>query len=95
MRGTGILYRSLGLFGKYIDQVISQGCAECSETGTKDALACTVWKTEARLIIRRASASEIRDTAIKESMTTNETDAARKITAQETTLDEFIRVMQE
>ncbi|MEK7108459.1 MAG: GspE/PulE family protein, partial [Patescibacteria group bacterium] len=89
------------LFGKSTSIKVAEakGCAECSETGYKGRVGLyeVLENTEAiqKLIIRRASASEIRDTAIKEGMTTIETDAARKITAQETTLDEFIRVMQE
>ena len=89
------------LFGKNasIQVAEAKGCAKCKETGYRGRVGLyeVLENTEAiqKLIINRASSSDIKDAARAEGMTTIETDAARKITAQETTLDEFIRVMQE
>ena len=77
----------------------AKGCAKCNDTGYRGRVGLyeILENTETiqKLVINRASSSEIKEAAIKEGMTTIEDDAARKITAQETTLDEFIRVMQE
>ena len=89
------------LFGKNASIKVAEakGCVKCNETGYKGRVGLyeVLENTEAiqKLIINRASSSEIKEAALKEGMTTIETDAARKITAQETTLAEFIRVMQE
>lgn len=89
------------LFGKNTSITVAEakGCAECNDTGYKGRIGIyeILENTETiqKLVINRASSEEIKKTAIKEGMTTIEEDAARKIAAQETTLDEFIRVMQE
>lgn len=89
------------LFGKNASITVAEakGCAKCNDTGYRGRVGLyeILENTETiqKLVINRASSSEIKEAAIKEGMTTIEDDAARKIMAQETTLDEFIRVMQE
>ncbi|MBI2485070.1 type II/IV secretion system protein [Candidatus Uhrbacteria bacterium] len=77
----------------------AKGCSACGQSGYRGRLGIyeVLENSEAiqKLIIGRASSAEIKRQALAEGMTTIEEDGIRKIVSLDTTVEEFIRVMQE
>jgi len=75
------------------------GCEKCHSTGYKGRLGIFEViensPTLQELISNRAGRNAIYDQAVKEGMTTMMKDGVRKVLAQETTVEEIVRVMQE
>ncbi len=76
-----------------------RGCSKCSGTGYKGRLGVLetllIDDTIRDMITRRASASEIKEYAVKHGMTTLREDALKKFCQGITTLDEVIRITSE
>ncbi|HBK34529.1 MAG: Type IV-A pilus assembly ATPase PilB [Candidatus Uhrbacteria bacterium GW2011_GWE2_40_58] len=77
----------------------AKGCNACNDTGYKGRIGIfevlEVSEEIQKMIIRRATSSEIEKQAINEGMTTLMRDGAQKVLGKETTLEELIRVMYE
>ncbi len=90
-------------FGKYIkdDMVIyrGKGCEECNKSGYQGRICINeVLVADDKIkeaILRKASANEVRNLAIKAGMTTMFEDGFHKVEKGETTVEEILRVIHE
>ncbi len=82
-----------------ISVVSVAGCDTCNQTGYKGRIGIyeVLEVTDAiqKMIIRRASSEEINQLAISEGMVPLATNGVAKIRSRETSIEEFVRVMQE
>ncbi len=90
---------SNGVLGKNKNFFRGKGCEECSGTGYRGRIVINevlVADEEIRAaILRKASASEIKDIAIKNGMTTMLVDGFKKAVEGKTTIEEVLRVTYE
>jgi type II secretory ATPase GspE/PulE/Tfp pilus assembly ATPase PilB-like protein len=85
----------LGRQGEEVRLYKGRGCPECAHTGYKGRIGIfevmPVSGTVGEMIVRRATAQEIREQAIKEGMFTLRHDALLKVKGGVTTLEEVLR----
>jgi len=74
------------------------GCESCRQTGYRGRTAiyeiCAVTESLQKLIIRKASGGELKQSAVSNGMTTLRQDGWRRVVAGQTTVEEIVRVTQ-